>query len=223
MKNQKNGSRTNGNKNRNYNNNQKRNNNGRKDNRNPFAQALAEQKAARRAEILKRQSSNLDVIEAVEKYLSNKVTDAWEKINADTNPDSKPFRPERINMQNVNDYLTEIGFTTDDRIPVIQFTQILIELANAQMNTRISTDRINIRIDYYAERLQTVFTDRSLNERLENLLSGDEYSVMMTGGDVCDDTDIESESEDDTLSSDNTCDEESGNEQSQPDNLLSYN
>ena len=167
------------NNNRNYNNNRKGNtrNNNNAGGKSPFDRAAAEMRAAKRQEILGRQNHNLDVLEMVEQYLSERISYEWEKMSEDREPNKPIKRPDRIKMQDVIAAL-EPGYKSEDTIPVSQFTQILIELANAQLDTRIDISRIRIRIEYYRERLKTVFTDNTLQERIDNLTSAHEYVLM---------------------------------------------
>lgn len=171
-----------GNNKKNFNKGNKRNNENYvitfyKDTKNPFNKAADDIKAAKRKEILDRQNHNLEVIAAVEEYLSQRVKDAWDMMSADRlNGEPNP-RPERVKMQDVIAAL-DPTYVAEDTIPVSQYTQILIELANAQMNTRISTERISLRIEYFYERLCTVFTDRSLDKTISDLVNGNKYYVM---------------------------------------------
>ena len=171
-----------GNNKKNFNKGNKRNNENYmitfyKDTKNPFNKAADNMKAAKRKEILDRQSHNLEVIAAVEEYLSQRVKDAWDMMSVDrANGEPNP-RPVRVKMQDVITAL-DPTYVAEDTIPVSQYTQILIELANAQMNTRISTERISLRIEYFYERLCTVFTDRSLDKTLVDLVDGNKYCVM---------------------------------------------
>lgn len=171
-----------GNNKKNFNKGNKRNNENYmitfyKDTKNPFNKAADDMKAAKRKEILDRQSHNLEVIAAVEEYLSQRVKDAWDMMCVDR-ADGKPNpRPERVKMQDVIAAL-DPTYVAEDTIPVSQYTQILIELANAQMNTRISTGRISLRIEYFYERLCTVFTDKSLDKIISDLVDGDKYCLM---------------------------------------------
>ena len=171
-----------GNNKKNFNKGNKRNNENYmitfyKDTKNPFNKAADDMKAAKRKEILERQNHNLEVIAAVEQYLSDRVKAAWDMMNVDREKDAPIPRPERIKMQDVIAAL-DPTYVAEDTIPVSQYTQILIELANAQINTRISTDRIALRVEYFYERLCTVFTDKSLDATISNLVDGDKYCVM---------------------------------------------
>lgn len=167
------------NNNRNYNNNRKGNtrNNNNAGGKSPFDRAAAEMRAAKRQEILGRQNHNLDVLEMVEQYLSERISYEWEKMSEDREPNKPIKRPDRIKMQDVIAAL-DPEYKSEDTIPVSQFTQILIELANAQLDTRIDISRIQIRIEYYRERLKTVFTDNTLQERIDNLTSAHKYILM---------------------------------------------
>lgn len=164
-----------------------------KDTKNPFTKAVDDAKAAKRKEILERQNHNLEVIAAVEQYLSDRVKAAWDMMSADRAEGSIIPRPERIKMQDVIAAL-DPTYVAEDTIPVSQYTQILIELANAQINTRISTDRIALRVEYFYERLCTVFTDKSLDATISNLVDGDKYCVMYIA--PVQDSEITSEKED---------------------------
>lgn len=164
-----------GNNKKNFNN--KGNNGGKYKNNNPFNKAVDDMKAAKRKEILERQTHNLEVIAAVEEYLSQRVKDAWDMMCVDRANGEPDPRPERVKMQDVIAAL-DPTYVAEDTIPVSQYTQILIELANAQMNTRISTGRISLRIEYFYERLCTVFTDRSLDKTISDLVNGDKYCLM---------------------------------------------
>ena len=71
----------------------------------------------------------------------------------------------KITMKEVLNFLNnEKGYEPDDTKVISQFNYIMMDLANARKNPRVSGDRINIRVLYLEERLKTSFKSE-LHER----------------------------------------------------------
>jgi len=91
---------------------------------------------------MEKQSKNLEMTSLVAEYL-----DGILKSNSET----------KIAMSTVLDFLLEKGFSKEDTKDIAQTNYIMVELANAQKNTRISGTRVNIRVLYLEERLKTSY------------------------------------------------------------------
>lgn len=95
----------------------------------------------------------------------------------------------RVRVRDLIDYLQTKGYNTDETKDISQTNYIMVELANAQKNDRISGDRTNIRVLYLEERLKTSYM-KELHERVDSIIktydslfkwdtkaTGEEYNV----------------------------------------------
>lgn len=130
-------------------------------NKNYALRKSKEEYEAEKAEKLARQGKNLDMIEAIASYLNTAIGSA------------------EVTHITMRDVLTDLcenkGYAQDDTKAISQFSYIMVELANARKNDRISGDRKNIRVMYIEERLKTSFK-RELHERIANLIKT--YNVL---------------------------------------------
>lgn len=133
-----------------------------------------EEYLAKKKEKMERQTRNLDMIENVAEYLDNLL-----KNKSDS----------RVRVRDLIDYLQTKGYNTDETKDISQTNYIMVELANAQKNDRISGDRTNIRVLYLEERLKTSYM-KELHERVDSIIktydslfkwdtkaTGEEYNV----------------------------------------------
>lgn len=136
-----------------------KNNNGRNNGNN---KRNNEEYAAKKAEILKKQEHNLDIINDVAAYLDGLLVAGTVES--------------KITMQEVLAYLNEQkGYSVEETKVISQFNYLLLELANAQKSTYISGDRVNVRVLYIEERLKTAFK-KELHDKIDKML--DEYSFL---------------------------------------------
>lgn len=89
---------------------------------------------------------NLDVISKTADYIDT-VLDAAKE--------SKKLI--KVSVGDITSHLDSIGYNKDQTKYVVQFIYIMMDLANAQINKFIRKDRIEIRITYLKERLETSF------------------------------------------------------------------
>ena len=101
-------------------------------------------KAARIADLIEKQTKNLNMIEASVKFLDEFIKNGQEN---------------KISMKEVIDNLSNNGFTQDETKIISQFNYLLIDLANAQKSSFISSEpnRIGIRVEYIHERFRTSY------------------------------------------------------------------
>lgn len=128
----------------NYNNNRENSNN-----------TNASEYMAKKAEIIAKQRTNLEMISKVSAYLDNCVATA----TTDT----------KIAMKQIIEYLDTCGFTKDDTKVISQYNYLLMDLANAQICNYINGNKINIRILYIQERLKSSYK-KELNNDIDKLL-----------------------------------------------------
>lgn len=110
---------------------------------------------AKKAEIIAKQRTNLDMISKVSSYLDNLIVNA----TADT----------KIAMKQIIEYLDTCGFTKDDTKVISQYNYLLMDLANAQICNYIKGNKINIRILYIQERLKSSYK-KELSDDIDKLL-----------------------------------------------------
>lgn len=116
---------------------------------------------AKKQEILEKQNTNLDMIEAAAEYLDNTIANT-ELSDANTIV--------KITMKEILNYLiNDKGFAQEDTKTISQFNYILMDLANAQRSGYITGNRINIRILYIQERLKTSFK-KELHARIDKIM-----------------------------------------------------
>lgn len=89
---------------------------------------------------------NLDVISKTADYIDT-VLDAAKE--------SKKLI--KVSIADITSHLETIGYSKDQTKYVVQFIYIMMDLANAQINKFIRKDRVDIRITYLKERLETSF------------------------------------------------------------------
>ena len=138
--------------NRRFNNNRRRNNN---DNASPSVDYKA-----KKAELIKKQTANLDMIDKVSGFLDGLVKD--------TKDDT------RITMKQIIDFLNENGYDKDSTKTISQYNYLLMDLANAQICNYISGNRLNIRILYIQERLKSSYK-KELTDAIETLFGKHSY------------------------------------------------
>ena len=110
---------------------------------------------------LERQSKNLDMIEDVASILDEFLTKG---------------EGYKITMKDVLTIMTDTkGHAAEDTKPISQFSYILLDLANARKNTKISGDRLNIRVMYIEERLKTSYKSE-LHPRIIDMIK--KYSTL---------------------------------------------
>lgn len=110
---------------------------------------------AKKAEIIAKQKTNLDMINKVSSYLDNLIVNA----TVDT----------KIAMKQIIEYLDTCGFTKDDTKVISQYNYLLMDLANAQICNYIKGNKINIRILYIQERLKSSYK-KELSDDIDRLL-----------------------------------------------------
>lgn len=152
----------------------KKNFNGNRTNNN-FQKKNNDEYAAKKAEIIAKQSKSLDVIEAVVNYIDSKFYGGLAEGE------------ERTTKLKMSDIITVIKEQHPDFDDVTiksasQLNYIILELAMARMNKYINTpdqtSRINIRVLYAVERLSTVFK-KELSERINNIINSSEIFAMI--------------------------------------------
>lgn len=115
-----------------------------------------EEYEAEKAAQIAKQTKSLEIIDAVAEYLDNFLTKG------------EGFR---VSMKDLLTYLnTEKGFSADDTKVTSQFNYLMTELANSRKNTRISGDRLNIRVMYIEERFKTSFKSE-LHDKVREIIN----------------------------------------------------
>lgn len=114
-----------------------------------------EEYEAEKAAQIAKQSKSLDIIESVAQYLDNFLAKG---------------EGYKVSMKEVLTYLnTDCGYSVEDTKVISQFNYILMDLANARKNPKISGDRLNIRVLYIEERFKTSFKSE-LHKKAENII-----------------------------------------------------
>lgn len=126
-----------------------------------------EEYAARKAQLLEKQTKSLDVINDACAFLEKAIADP---------------AIHRVSMKDVLGYLNgEKNYTADETKSISKINDVLIELANARMNRYIADDRNNIRVLYVHERMKTSFK-KELHDRIDQLLK--DYPVLLKWSDT---------------------------------------
>jgi hypothetical protein len=112
-------------------------------------------RANRIQELISKQEKNLDVIEAAVSFLDGFA--AREKSD-------------KLGIADLLKHLKTNGFDQEHTKAISQINYMLVELANAQRNSYISSDRIDIRVKYIKERFITSYR-RELYGRIDKLFA----------------------------------------------------
>jgi len=112
-------------------------------------------RANRIQELISKQEKNLDVIEAAVSFLDGFA--AREKSD-------------KLGIADLLKHLKSNGFDQEHTKAISQINYMLVELANAQRNSYISSDRIDIRVKYIKERFITSYR-RELYGRIDKLFA----------------------------------------------------
>ena len=110
-------------------------------------------KANRIQDLISKQEKNLDAIDTAVSFLDKFVT------------------KEKTEKATIVDLLNEIknaGHNQETVRAISQFNYMFVDLANAQCNSHISADRVNIRVKYIKERFITSYR-RELYGRIDKL------------------------------------------------------
>ena len=126
-----------------------------------------EEYAARKAQLLEKQTKSLEVINAACEFLEKAIADPAVR---------------HVSMKDVLGYLNgDKKYTADETKAISKINDVLIELANARMNHYIADDRNNIRVLYVHERMKTSFK-KELHDRIDQLLN--DYPVLLKWSDT---------------------------------------
>lgn len=118
----------------------------------------------RKAEKLKQQTHNLDILNDIANYLDDVI-----KANPEVVMIDGKIIDTKVKMSDVIEYLSSKNYSIEDTKVISQMNYIMVELANARMNHLISGDRVNIRVLYLEERLKTSYK-KELHGKIDQII-----------------------------------------------------
>lgn len=126
---------------------------------NDYAKKMRDAREAKRAELEKNRSEDINLLLMVANALEDRLYDIAELREEMSSKGRKPTKEEcRVSMTDVSEWFEKEGYTYDKRNRISFLVNILSELAKCQANTKLYSYNIAIRIMYFFERYQAYFS-----------------------------------------------------------------
>lgn len=126
---------------------------------NDYAKKMRDAREAKKAELEKNRSEDIELLLMVANALEDRLYDINELREEMSSKGRKPTKEEcRVSMSDVSEWFEKEGYTYDKRNRISFLVNILSELAKCQANTKLYSYNIAIRIMYFFERYQAYFS-----------------------------------------------------------------
>lgn len=126
---------------------------------NDYAKKMRDAREAKKAELEKNRSEDIELLLMVANALEDRLYDINELREEMSSKGRKPTKEEcRVSMADVSEWFEKEGYTYDKRNRISFLVNILSELAKCQANTKLYSYNIAIRIMYFFERYQAYFS-----------------------------------------------------------------